>query len=180
MTDFGRALIEEAKRRLFGESFPRLRACLDRLPDEALWRQPNDRTPSAGQLVVHLCGNARQWIVSGLGGAPDVRDRAAEFSESARRSRSELLELVERTRSDVAAALDRLDPADLLRPRPVQVFTESGLSILVHVVEHVSYHVGQITYVVKSTQDVDLGYYAGRDLNRRASEGAPGPGAPPP
>lgn len=170
---FGRALIEESKRRLLGESFPRLRACLDRLPDDAVWRQPNARTPSAGQLAVHLCGNARQWIVSGLGGAPDARDRAAEFSEAARRPRAELAALVDRTQADVAGALDRLDPADLLRPRPVQAFTESGLSILVHVVEHFSYHVGQLTYIVKSTQDVDLGYYAGQDLNRRSSEAGP-------
>ena len=173
MTDLGRALVDEARRRLLGESFPRLRTCLDRLPDDVLWRPPNARTPSAGQLVVHLCGNARQWIVSGLGGAPDARDRAAEFSEAARRPRADLLELVERARADAAAVLDRLDPSDLLRPRAVQGFTESGLSILVHVVEHFSYHVGQITYIVKSTQDVDVGYYAGQDLTRRSSEAGP-------
>lgn len=173
MSDAARPLIEEAKRRLLGESFPRLRACLDRLTEEALWRQPNARTPSAGHLAVHLCGNARQWIVAGLGGTADVRDRAAEFSEKARLPRAELLDRVERVRADVAAVLDGLDPSDLLRPRAVQGFTETGVAILVHVVEHFSYHVGQITYIVKSTQDVDLGYYAGQDLNRRSSADAP-------
>lgn len=163
------ALVVEVKRRLLGESLPRLRACLERLSEEALWRRPNANTPSAGNLIVHLCGNARQWIVAGLGGAEDGRDRAAEFAEEARRPKTELASLLERTMADVAATLDGLDPADLLRPRRVQIYDETGLSILVHVVEHFSYHVGQVTYIVKSTQDVDLGYYKGEDLNRRAS-----------
>jgi len=71
------------------------------------------------------------------------------------------LELLE---SDVAAALDRIIPSDLIEDRLVQGFDENVTSILIHVAEHFSYHVGQITYYTKYIRDVDTGYYAGLDL----------------
>jgi uncharacterized damage-inducible protein DinB len=49
----------------------------------------------------------------------------------------------------------------------VQGFVESGLSILVHVVEHFSYHTGQLAYIVKSRKNVDLGFYRGKNLNAK-------------
>lgn len=162
--DFGQALIEETRRRLLGESLPRLRRCLDLIDEQTLWRRPNEQTVSVGNLVLHLCGNARQWIVSGLGGAPDHRQRQAEFDEPGPIPKQVLIEKLEATMNDVAKVLDGVDPATLLEKRPVQVYKDSGLSILIHVVEHFSYHVGQISYVVKLTQNVDLGYYAGRNL----------------
>ena len=67
--------------------------------------------------------------------------------------------------AEVDAVLDRIDPASLLEIRRVQGFEESGLSILVHVIEHFSYHVGQMTYFVKSRKAVDMKYYEGYDLD---------------
>lgn len=77
---------------------------------------------------------------------------------------SHLLELLEQLHQDVEAVLQKVEPAELLLPRPVQSFEETGLSILIHVVEHFSYHVGQITYYVKIRKDMDLGYYKGISL----------------
>lgn len=62
------ALLAETRRRLFGESFPRLKKCLEQLSEEEIWHRPNPHSNSVGNLVLHLCGNARQWIASGLGG----------------------------------------------------------------------------------------------------------------
>jgi uncharacterized damage-inducible protein DinB len=166
-SDFGAALIAECRRRLFGESLPRLRQCLGELAVEEIWARPNERTVSAGNLVLHLSGNVRQWIVAGLGGAPDVRERQAEFDATGPMPTAELLGRLEATLAEASRVLDALDPADLLRPRRVQGFTESGLCILVHVVEHFSYHTGQIAYMVKSRKNVDLGFYRGTDLNAR-------------
>jgi uncharacterized damage-inducible protein DinB len=162
---FGRALIEETKRRLFRDSQPRVHKCLARLSEEEIWQRPNDETVSIGNLVLHLCGNVRQNILSGLDGQPDRRQRALEFSERGPIPAAELLRRLDELMAEVDAALDRLDPASLLDVRRVQGFDESGLSILVHVVEHFSYHVGQMTYFVKSRKAVDMGYYAGYDLN---------------
>jgi len=162
--DFGRALLAEARRRLIGDSLPRIRKCLGLLAEEEIWRRPNAETPSVGNLVLHLMGNVRQYIVSGLGGAPDRRRRSAEFAETGPLPTPELLSRLEALMAEVEATLGRVDPASLLAKRRVQGFDESGLSILVHVVEHFSYHVGQISYVVKSRQAVDLKYYDGVNL----------------
>ncbi|MCH8203873.1 MAG: DUF1572 family protein [Candidatus Hydrogenedentes bacterium] len=164
---FGAALVAESKRRMLEESLPRIKKCLDALSDEEIWRQPNDETVSIGNLVLHLCGNVRQWIVSGLGGAEDPRDRDAEFAQRGTIPKADLAVRLEDTLREAAEAMDRVDAASLLETRRVQGQTETGLSILVHVVEHFSYHTGQISLAVKLLKGVDLGYYAGQDLNAK-------------
>ncbi len=164
---FGTALIAESKKRMLEESLPRIKRCLELLSDEEIWRQPNDETVSIGNLVLHLCGNVRQWIVSGLGGAGDHRDRDSEFSERGTISKADLTARLENTLREAAEAMDGADPALLLETRRVQGQTETGLSILVHVVEHFSYHTGQISLAVKLLKNVDLRYYAGQDLNAK-------------
>ena len=165
---FARALVAECGRRLLKESLPRLKKCLAQLTPEEIWYRPNVETVSVGNLVLHLNGNVRQWILSGLGGAPDTRERAKEFSEPGPLPTDELLARIESTLEEACAVLRQLDPATLLEKRSVQVFEETGLAILVHVVEHFSYHVGQITYFVKSTKAVDLQYYGDLDLEKSA------------
>lgn len=172
MADFqpnpwARAVIDECERRLFDESLPRLKKSLSCLTQQEIWYRPNPKTVSVGNLVLHLCGNVRQWIISGLGGAPDTRERSKEFSEKGPVPTNELVQRLEETMSEVREVLHNLHHVSLLEKRPVQVFEESGIAILIHVVEHFSYHVGQITYFVKSTKAIDLQYYKGTDLSKR-------------
>lgn len=162
--DFRNALVAEVRRRLIGESIPRLRQCVSTLQEEEIWRRPNPQSNSVGNLVLHLCGNARQWIGSGLGGRPDERKRQAEFEERGPIPTAQLLALIEETERMIEEELEKIDPEDLLAVRPVQTFEESGLSILVHVVEHFSYHVGQAAYWVKAMKGEDLGFYGGTRL----------------
>jgi uncharacterized damage-inducible protein DinB len=161
------ALIRESKRRLYEESLPRIRTCLAQMSVDEIWSRPNEQTVSAGNLVLHLAGNVRQYMIATLGGVPDVRVRQAEFDEKGPLPTAELLGRLEATMAEAAGVIDRLDSATLLRPHRVQGFVETGLSILVHVVEHFSYHTGQIAYIVKSRKNVDLGFYRGKDLNKR-------------
>lgn len=161
----GRALLTETERRLFDESMPRLRRCLQELSVDEIWHRPNEQTPSVGNLVLHLAGNVNQWIVATLGGAPDVRNRPLEFAERGPLPTSELLGRLEAVMADARKALRAFDPGRLLEKRAVQCFEETGVSILVHVAEHFSYHVGQITYVVKSRKNIDLNYYPEGDLS---------------
>jgi len=164
---FGQAILAETRRRLFKDFMPRIRKCLAHLSAEEIWHRPNAEVVSVGNLILHLCGNVRQNIVSGLGGAPDDRVRDREFSEPGPLPAAELLARLDDLMADVDRALDRLDPARLLELYRVQGFEETAVSILVHVIEHFSYHVGQITYYVKTRKAVDLGYYAGVDLNAK-------------
>jgi len=117
--------------------------------------------------VLHLAGNVRQYIIATLGGAEDVRERQKEFDEQGPLPTPELLGRLERTMAEASAVIDRLDTAALLRQHRVQGFDYTGLGVLVHVVEHFSYHTGQIAYIIKSRKNVDLGFYRGRDLNQR-------------
>ena len=162
---FAERLIEVCDARLFEESLPRLKRCLSELSDEEIWSRPNEQSNSVGNLVLHLSGNVRQWIVSGLGGAADTRTRSAEFSERGPIPRAEIERRLDETMSEAREVIRRLDVDTLIEKRPVQDRVESGIGVLVHVVEHFSYHVGQISYIVKAKKAIDLGYYAGQDLD---------------
>ena len=72
-------LIKEVRRRLIEESAPRIEKCLNRLTDDQIWWRPNSESNSIGNLVLHLSGNVRQWIIAGVGGQPDTRTRNEEF-----------------------------------------------------------------------------------------------------
>lgn len=165
--DFGKALIAECNRRLFDESVPRIHKCLGLLTEEEIWHRPNAETVSVGNLVLHLCGNVRQWICTGLGRQVDVRERDAEFTNPGPMPTRQLLDRLDTTMRDAKAVIDAVEPSTLLEKRSVQIYQESGLSILIHVVEHFAYHTGQITYYTKSRKAVDTGYYAGRNLGQR-------------
>lgn len=163
----GAALIAESKHRLLDESLPRIKKCLELCDDTEIWHRANDQVVSIGNLVLHLCGNVRQWIICGLGGQPDRRNRDAEFSEQGPVPKAELERRLDETMAKAGRAIDGVDPASLLETRTVQGNEETGISILVHVVEHFSYHTGQISYITKLRKHVDLGYYAGQDLNAK-------------
>lgn len=156
--------LSDIRKRLFGENFPRLRKCLHELSEEDIWYRPNENSNSVGNLTLHLVGNLRQWVISGLLGNLDIRERNKEFEEKGPLPTSHLLELLDQLEKELKAGLTGISPEELLRVRPVQVYEENGISILIHVTEHCSYHVGQITYFTKARKDIDVGYYAGQEL----------------
>lgn len=160
-------LIEEARFRLVEESIPRLRKCLEKMTPEQIWYRPNKETVSAGNLVLHLCGNVKQWLISGLGGLPDHRNRSLEFEEEGPLETGQLFDMLADLESQINAVMDKMPLVDLSAHHSIQGFTVSGVSILIHVVEHFSYHVGQVTFMVKSRQALDMGYYQGLDLEQK-------------
>ncbi len=157
-------LVKEVRRRLMGEGVVRIKLCLSELTEEEIWYRPNGNSNSVGNLVLHLCGNVRQWVVCGLGGKEDTRQRALEFNEKGPVPKEELLSRLESVMLEVNDVLDRLTADQISHPLVVQGFNETGLSVLVHVVEHFSYHVGQITYYVKWRKDMDTAYYDDAEL----------------
>lgn len=162
-------LIDEVKRRLFEEGVPRIKKCLSELNEEEIWHRPNGQSNSVGNLVLHLCGNVRQWIIAGLGQEEDVRQRQIEFDERGPISTIQLLDKLALLEKDVRTTLDKVSAESLVELHKVQAFEETGVSILVHVTEHFSYHVGQITYYVKAVKDMDMNYYGGIDLEQKGA-----------
>lgn len=164
MPNFHQTLIAEVKRRLIEESIARARKCLHLLSEEDIWYKPNTESNSVGNLILHLCGNARQWVIAGFGRAKDVRERQAEFDEEGPMPTERLIELLDTLEKDLIKVLDSLKEEELLQMHKVQVFEENGIAILIHVVEHFSYHVGQITYFVKARKNIDTAYYGDMEL----------------
>ncbi len=168
-----RELVRESVVQLQDLSLSRLRTCLEALNEEQVWQRPGPSVVSIGHLVLHLNGNVRQWICAGLGGAADHRVRDTEFETDQHRPASELLAMTEETLKDAVAVLERMDEADLLRSYSIQGFEGTGVAAVVHVVEHFSYHLGQISYWTKILCDVDLGYYDDEDLDQRNDASRP-------
>ena len=135
---------------------PRIVRCLHSLSQKQIWWRPNAASNSVGNLTLHLCGNIRQWIVSGLGGAPDVRARDAEFAERGPVPRRVLIRRLQQTVREALAVLRRLPPDALTRHHVIQGFHVTGLSAVFNVAEHFSYHAGQIIYLTKLKRSRDL------------------------
>ena len=127
----------------------KLRAAVEALPADALWWRANDQSNSVGNLLNHLNGNVRQWILSGVGGASTVRDRAAEFDARSGPSAETLLAQLDRTLDEVDAVLAGLSAADLATTRTIQGRDLTVLEAVYHVVEHFAMHMGQIILVAK-------------------------------
>lgn len=162
------ALKAQFNLRIYEESIPRIEKVLTLLTDEELWYRPNSETNSVGHLILHLCGNVTQWIGSGIGQRPDLRERDLEFNTANRRTKAALVAQLHALRALTDDALSMLNnDQDLLEERSVQGFDESILSILIHVTEHFSYHTGQIAVICKYLKGLDLGFYAGQDLNTK-------------
>ncbi len=101
----GSAFIDRAIDFLTGEYLPKIERCLEQLNDEQIWWRANEESNSIGNLVLHLCGNARQWIVCGLGSEPDTRKRDSEFAQRDVVARAELHQLLRSTTADVESVL---------------------------------------------------------------------------
>ena len=144
---------------------PRIEKCLSELSEEEVWRRPNEVSNSVGNLILHLCGNIRQYIISGLGQQPDTRTRSVEFTVTEGFSKAELLRKLNETLRVADTVIRAVDDESLLRARTVQGFTLTGLAIILHVVEHYSYHTGQIAFWTKQLRNQDLGFYAGVNLD---------------
>ncbi len=137
-------------------NLPHIVECLQQLSEEEIWWRPNPASNSAGNLVLHLCGNVRQWIISGLGGVEDRRERDREFSERGPIPRREIVTQLRRTVRDACRALARLSDDSLSAKYKIQGYQGTGLDAAFRVAEHFGYHTGQIIYITKLKRAQDL------------------------
>ena len=147
------------------ESVRMIEKSLAQLNDDETWEKPNSQLNSMANLLLHLSGNIRQYIISSLGERPDIRQRDQEFSQAQDQTKSALLKEFKTTIEEATAVIGNCREDQLLKKREVQGFELDGLGIIIHVVEHLSYHTGQIAFWVKYRKEKDLGFYEGQDLN---------------
>ena len=149
-------LFRKDARSYFDKYLQRIVRCLQLLSDKEIWWRPNGASNAAGNIVLHLCGNVRQWIISGLGGAPDARERDKEFAEHGPIPRRVLIAQLKKTVEEASKTIEGLSAEAFAREFVIQGYHVSGLATISHVYEHFSYHAGQIIYLTKLKRGKDL------------------------
>ena len=156
--NLAQCFLEQARHSLQRHHLPRIARCLQTLSKTDIWWRPNSASNSVGNVVLHLEGNIRQWIISGLGGEPDRRDRPREFAERGPIPRPKLIAGLRAAVTKATRVLEKVSARDLKRLYTIQGFRVSGMTAIQHVLEHFAYHSGQIAYVTKLKQQRDLGF----------------------
>jgi uncharacterized damage-inducible protein DinB len=153
------------RKHMLDEFVPRIRQATALLTDVQAWQKPSKHGNSVANLIVHLSGNTRQWILCGIAGKSDHRDRAGEFAATAEnesRSIGELLDQLETTVTEACDIVAAMSVDEFLSERDFQGgrYRGTGLSGVLHVLEHFSGHAGQIYAQSKQLSDADLGFFA--------------------
>ncbi len=168
-TELASVFLEFSRTKLLGQFWPRMKECVAPLTVEQVWWRPNEASNSIGNLLLHLDGNVRQWLVDSFNKSDDLRDRPAEFAAQSGLSAADLLGRLGATLDEAAKVLDRLTVDELLAPYEIQGYHVRGLDAVYQVVEHFGLHYGQIVYIVKSLLGKDLGFYKELNKSGRAS-----------
>jgi uncharacterized damage-inducible protein DinB len=143
-----RRFLAEAER-YFEQYLGKIRDCVALLDEQQVWWRPNEACNSVGNLLLHLRGNLSQWVLATLGGEAYERHRGEEFRARGGAPKAELVDGLAETVAAVRSVLRGLDTDALARPHHVQGYDTDGAGIVFHVVEHMSYHTGQIVAATK-------------------------------
>ncbi len=157
---------KEFIRRVQEESLARIVKCVQLLGYDGLWYTPNKNVNSIANLVLHLSGNITQYIHTTFGHQADKRNRDLEFSSHRTHSKDQLIKSIEESIIKAVEYVQKSEASNFEKIHEVQCFKESGISILIHVIEHTSYHTGQITQMTKWINNIDTGYYSGLELDK--------------
>ena len=136
----------------------RITDCLGRLNYDQVWRRGSDNENAIGNLVLHLSGNVRQWIGTGVGGRKDVRVRDREFAARGDIQPAELAERLDGVVGEAISIIEQVSLERLTDPVTIQGFTVTILEAIYHVVEHFFYHAGHIFFATKLQTGEDLAY----------------------
>jgi uncharacterized damage-inducible protein DinB len=168
-SQLARQFLEASRTRILGVYLPRLRECVTPLTAEQVWWRPNDASNSIGNLLLHLDGNVRQWLIASFNKDEDKRNRPAEFAAQGGFSATDLLARLATTLEEASQVLEGLTEDELLAPIEIQGYHTCGLDAIYHVVEHFGLHYGQIVYITKYLLAKDLGFYKELNKTGRAS-----------
>ena len=147
----------------------RIETCLSGLTEEQIWARSSENENAIGNLVLHLSGNVRQWIVSGVGGRPDTRQRDGEFAARTGCRGAELVGRLKEAVEEAVGVLAEVAPERLGERIVVQHYDVTVMEAIYHVVEHFSGHTGQIIFATKMLTGTDLGFY--QHLREAAAHG---------
>jgi uncharacterized damage-inducible protein DinB len=137
----------------------RIETCLASLDEAQVWLRSGEHANSIGNLLLHLSGNVRQWILHGVGGAPDQRHRDEEFAARGSISKALAWRELDATLEEALDVIDSLPPARLTQTIRPQNYQVTVLEAIYHVVEHFAQHTGQIIFLTKQIAEKDMAFY---------------------
>jgi len=158
MGEISHAFIDQSRQLLTDSYVPRIEQAISGLSIENVWWKANPESNSIGNLMLHLDANVRQWIISGLGGETDIRERQREFDAQSGLDQAQLLRQLRATVSEADCVLANIDPVTLLEHRRIQSYDVTVMRAIYAVVEHFSMHTGQIILLAKMWKG-DLRFY---------------------
>jgi len=123
--------------------------CMDQLDDVQVWYRPNAESNAIGNLVLHLAGNLKQWIIDAIGNLPDTRDRPGEFNAESGYSKMMLINLLKETVERACKTIEAMPPIRVAETKRIQGMDVTLANAVVMAVSHLGLHVGQIQYVGK-------------------------------
>lgn len=115
--------------------------------ESAIWEVRGDIANSAGTLCLHLTGNLKHFIGSILGNTGYIRQRDLEFSRR-NVSRTELIVGIDEARAEIKKVLESFPETDYDLDYPLKKHekTVSNRYMLLHLLTHLNYHLGQVNY----------------------------------
>jgi hypothetical protein len=138
----------------------RIRECVQKLNSEQIWMRHGEHENAVGNLILHLNGNVRQWIVSGIGGEPDRRMRDLEFTARGDLDPAQLMGRLEGTVAEAVAVLKRFAPERLVKTYQPQKYRITILEGIYSCVEHFAQHTAQIIFATKLLTGQEMGFYS--------------------
>jgi uncharacterized damage-inducible protein DinB len=159
MSSLAGSFLERTRYYLTVEYPTKIRQAVEAMPPDRLWWRPNESANSVGNLLLHLSGNVRQWIISGVGRGADVRKRNLEFAARGGANTAGMLDMLDATLREADAVIRALTPTELLERRLIQGRETSVFEAVYHVVEHFSGHTAQIIYVAKLVAPGGVRFY---------------------
>jgi uncharacterized damage-inducible protein DinB len=134
--------------------------CVARLSEEQMKRRGGEHENSVINLLLHLEGNVRQWILHGVAGDPDVRQRDEEFTLDPFVSGADALRRLNATLAEARAVVLELPHArlgEVIDPQPTGTWRHATvLEAIYKVVTHLDHHAGQIVLLTKQLAGTDL------------------------
>ncbi|KPM49501.1 DinB family protein [Jiulongibacter sediminis] len=147
------------------ENLSKIQKTVNLIDENLLWQRPNENSLSIGNQLLHLRGNIEQYGVSSLGNQPDHRERDLEFDTKGGFEKDNLLQKLKESIGKTIEICQSISAIELERVRMVQGYRFSGIGVLIHVVEHLSYHTGQIIFYTKALTNQQMGFYDAVNLN---------------
>ena len=150
MTALAPSLLADAREFFRADYLRKIESCLDALSEADVWWRANEQSNSIGNLLIHLEGSTRKWILNVVAGRNLPRDRDAEFAERGPIEKSVVLAQLRSTMAEVDSVLATLDEATLLEERRLsEDETVTVLWAVIHALEHFAMHTGQIIMITK-------------------------------